>query len=678
MSISPFLPGLTIESPLAVPGAINFRPPTWPPTADWPIVVDKEGRVLSRFSDSVWILDPWANRRMVLNFGDGPRKGKRPPIDKGNADLLRIAVSWWLYGPSDVYAATTILNRFAVLRPIIVICAAEGILASELNRYPVIAEKIGKSISPSIYKRTISLLHETYESREKIGFCFLDRAGIAKLASMFSDHETKQTPYIPPRIWQYQVSQLQNFLEDILAHTNEIQACFDFCLTAYIQNYGSLQAALTSGRNSKLRPFGTPTREVEKQNGLLFHGSFQATAEKFNLDQLFRKWCGLKNDPDTFKLPIDYLSNLFSMVIHIGLAYIANFSLMRRAEAGSLRTDCLRIETDPEFGNIYLLQGPTTKTVTDDRAIWVTSPNVLIAVQALTVIAQLREKCVVTKTEGPLLLNIVATEPWAAGAVAFMPNVPKILKSYSIYTSLFPKLFDLDELRIKPRDLELARLANPTLPTKFKVGSVWSLGWHQLRRTGAINMQASGLVSDSSVQFQLKHATRAMSLYYGQNYSRIRLEKSSKTLYIQTMYETLGRELAKLTQDRFISPHGDRRKAEIVRLISTADVKQSVKLAKEGGAACREIVLGVCTNREPCPYGGIDSVAHCGGGDADDAGKNACADVLYDKTKRTLVEKLERTLNERLSVAPAESPLYESLKSQKRSVENYYHAIEEN
>lgn len=115
-----------------------------------------------------------------------------------------------------------------------------------------------------------------------------------------------------------------------------------------------------------------------------------------------------------------------------------------------------------------------------------------------------------------------------------------------------------------------------------------------------------------------------------------------------------------------------------MRLISTADVKQSVKLAKEGGAACREIVLGVCTNREPCPYGGIDSVAHCGGGDADDAGKNACADVLYDKTKRTLVEKLERTLNERLSVAPAESPLYESLKSQKRSVENYYHAIEEN
>lgn len=205
------------------------------------------------------------------------------------------------------------------------------------------------------------------------------------------------------------------------------------------------------------------------------------------------------------------------------------------------------------------------------------------------------------------------------------------------------------------------------------MGAVWPLAWHQLRRTGAVNMQASGLVSDASLQYQLKHVTRAMSLYYGQNHSQLRLEVRAHTLYVRTMYETLGRELQQLTSERFVSPHGQKRKAEIVRLISPEDAKKMIGLAKKGAVACRPIILGVCSSREPCPYGGIDNIAHCGGGDSADA--RPCPDVLYDSERLGAVDDLEHVLKERLATAQNGSPLMESLMAQQRSVESFRRVV---
>ncbi len=246
--------------------------------------------------------------------------------------------------------------------------------------------------------------------------------------------------------------------------------------------------------------------------------------------------------------------------------------------------------------------------------------------------------------------------------------------SGKVLTHQFRKVFDPEQLRISSNDFQLARLVTPTLSDEFSVGMIWPLAWHQLRRTGAVNMQASGLVSDASLQFQLKHVTRVMSLYYGQNYSHVRLEEKAHTLYVRTMYETLGREFQQLANDRFVSPHGEKRKTEIVRLISPTDAKKMLELAKKGSVAYRQILLGVCTSREPCPYGGIDSVAHCGGGDSAD-GVKPCADVLYDRNLLNLVDSLEQVLDERLVSTETGSPLRASLEAQKRSVENYRYVI---
>ncbi|MCF5044466.1 hypothetical protein GIW79_28925 [Pseudomonas sp. PA-7-1E] len=407
------------------------------------------------------------------------------------------------------------------------------------------------------------------------------------------------------------------------------------------------------------------------KTGLRFHGAFADTAKRFGIFELLERWVGRSGD-----LQVRTLTSYLKLVNRAGLAYILNFSLMRVEEAWNLRAGCLDVEHDKSFGDIFLLRGQTTKTLSDSDALWVTSPSVEVAVRAMEVISLFRSLHA-SHLEASGLAGRYLTdsyhEPWLPSRKnddhSLRPSIPP----YAALLGQYDKLFDLERLRITTEDLKLARLATPSLPEEYQVGAVWPLAWHQLRRTGAVNMQASGLVSDASLQYQLKHITRAMSLYYGQNHSRVRLEEKAHTLYVRTMYETLGRELQQLTSERFVSPHGDKRKAEIVRLISPEDAKKMIGLAKKGTVACRQILLGVCSSRVPCPYGGIDNIAHCGGGDSKDA--KPCPDVLYDSERLDAVDDLEHILKERLATAQDGSPLMESLVAQQRSLKSFRRVI---
>lgn len=175
-------------------------------------------------------------------------------------------------------------------------------------------------------------------------------------------------------------------------------------------------------------------------------------------------------------------------------------------------------------------------------------------------------------------------EPWNRKHARSNPmNVrPQFLSGAHVARS-WPKLFDQRELRITDEDLSLARQITPTLDSKtFLVGNAGPLAWHQLRRTGAVNVQASGLVSDSSVQYELKHATRAMSLHCGHGHSRVRLNDSARDEYIRAMYEVLGKQMARLFSDRFVSPHGVERKAEILKLVDPGDNERLKAAARAG------------------------------------------------------------------------------------------------
>lgn len=668
---------LDIDSPLIRTDAENFTPPSWPPPREFPVVIDRDGNVVSRYGDSSWHLWPWAKKPISLSFGDGPQRAGSGSISPPNADLLRQVAAWWLYGPQAVRTAGALRSRFVPFRALFVLCSQEGVLASDLARFPAVADRLPKTIPASQAEGALQLLHRLYEQRDQLGFTLLDRAGLSRFEAALPEHETRQTPYMPPRIWTYQVNRLREFLDDFRAHKDSIEECFRFCLDAYAKNAGSLAEVCQFGIDSGRRPFCPPKQVSGARTGAKFYGPFSEIAQRFSIEELLRRWLLQPGESmDGQGRGVRMLSSYLNLSQYASLAYILNFSMMRVEEGWSLRANCLEVENDDRFGPIYLIQGPTTKTVKDGDARWVTSPSAQVAVDVMTSVARLR---MVPADANPLVpttpedlenpyLASRSYEPWARRHAVDQPlDVRPQVLHYMQVNQDWPNLFDDDELRITETDLQMARMVTPTLDAEdFAVGKIWPLAWHQLRRTGAVNMQASGFVSDASVQYQLKHASRAMSLYYGQGYSRARLSVRAQNEYVRTMYEILGKEIARLFSDRFVSPHGAQRKTTILRLVDPADGAKLTAAAKVGSVSWRETLLGGCTKSGPCEFGGVDNVVRCGGGD----GQAPCIDALFDREKAPSLQQLGRVIALRLIDAPVDSPYRDSLEAQKRAVEN--------
>lgn len=660
------------------PAFKSLRPESWPPPRDWVVSEDRAGRPVSRWGDPVWDFSALAGKALRLNFGDGTQ-GRAGRLDGQNADLLRLVIGWLIWGPGPVRALNTVKQAFATLRPLFALCSREGILASELNRFPRVLERIPEVLSPSGFSSAIYRLHRLLDARDELGFVLVDAQGLKRLAAAAPDREVNQTPYVPPHIWRYQVARLRNCLEDYLAHQKAVESCFNFCLDAYAHNYGSLEEALAAEPVNSRLPFQAPRRTgAGTRAGVVFHGPFEATAARFGLTNLLNRWV----EPVNGRLELRQLSTYLTLIQWTGVAYIANFSLQRIEEAMSLRADCLQFEDDEKLGRVPILCGETTKTVQDSDARWPTSPSVQVAVDAAASVARLRTRCaralpvpLLTESEAdnpPLLLR--SCEPWTprssrSSALALKSKLPYL----SAFSSQFPKVFDLGELTIRERDLVIARRLTPGLPEdEFAVGKVWPLAWHQLRRTGAVNMFASGLLSDSSMQYLMKHSSRLMPLYYGRGYTQLHLNEEVAGLVTAAMYEVMAESVLSSMGERFVSPASSSGKnVAIVNIVSGKDSKALASAARRGEVPFRETRLGFCTSREVCTYGGLESVSRCAGGD----GRKPCADALFDKQRVPFVERDLERVNSILQSLPADSPRHAALLQERQALENFLDVV---
>jgi hypothetical protein len=395
-------------------------------------------------------------------------------------------------------------------------------------------------------------------------------------------------------------------------------------------------------------------------------GPFLEIAKQHDIDDLLAKWI-------TREVPrVSMLSSYMSLVTVAGLAYIANFTLQRKEEAASLRTTCLLWELDERLGRVPLICGETTKTMKDSDARWVASPSVELAVQVLTTIARLRMLCdrvndriqpSAADQKDPYLFS-TATEPWGYSlGHARRYNIRTEISDLKDIVNRYPLLFDTDALRITSDDLKIASRLTPNLPRKeFEVGKVWPLAWHQSRRTGAVNMFASGVISDSSMQQQMKHASRLMPLYY---------EEVEKAV-IKGMYEAMAQRLKAAVNDRFVSPHSPERKDVIVvNALKESEVKTLVQWAKEGKVSFRETRLGGCMKPGPCDYGGFESVARCGGGDK----SKPCSDALFDLDKEPQVRAELANVTEQIAQFGSDNPRKASLAAERGAMVNFLNVV---
>jgi hypothetical protein len=668
---------LRIDCLLVAPTSPNFRPLTWPPADDWPVVINKDGAVVSRWGDPEWDLSPWHGKPAILDFGDG-KAGKAPRVDAENARILRMIATWLIWGPRAPRSVGTVKASFWHIRQVVSLCSVNGVSAANLMRFPKVLESVPDVLPASKYGATISLLHRLYDARAVLGFTILDPRGLSKLAAAARDHDVVQTPYIPPRIWAYQVNRLHECVTDFLAHRKQVEACFMFCLRAYVGNYGSLKAAVTPRKDPGRAPFNS---NGAFRAGQTYHGQFSEIAIRYGIVDLMRKWISWEQDG----MHVWTLSAYMSLVTYAALAYVANFTLQRKEEVASLRASCLLWEEDEKLGRVPIICGETTKTDPDSDARWVASPSVDKAIEAASIVARLRMLC---DRENPILhpsesdqadpyLSSAANEPWGRGVgqVRFPYSVRQpILDLGKAMRDRYPMLFEPDQLWITAEDLELALRLTPNLPeAEFAVGELWPLAWHQYRRTGCVNMFASGVISDSSMQQQMKHSSRLMPLYYGRNHSRLRLNEDVQGAVVTAMYEAQAERLmgAVLT-DRFVSPHSPEGKvALVVNVLNAKDVKDLAAMAKRGTINFREHRLGGCMKAGACEYGGVESVARCAGGD----GAKPCTEVLYDRAKAPQVSADLRRVVTELNTLPTGHPRCIALNEERRAMENFVNVV---
>lgn len=677
MTVTDALPGLQINSPLAVPTALNFRPPTWPPPKDFPVCVDAHGSVKARYGDATWDLSPWAGTPCAVTFEGRTKSAK--VLSPYNAALLRRIAAWWLWGPVGVQKASTLQARVKSIKPLFVACSEAGISADSLSRFPAVIAAVAEQLAPSSPEAHLALLHRLWAARNQLGFELLDEQGLAILAQHLPDgHEHVQTAYIPQRIWTYQLLRLRSCLDDYLAHRDQVEGCYRFCLGEYAHNAGGSLTTAFSKKSSCWHPFayGAPNKgqPTGSRTGRRFHGEFRKTARRFGIDALLDRWINGRG-------MVQDLSVYLSLVSMVGIAYCLNFSLMRRDEGAQLRSDCLRVERDEVGDDIHLLGGVTTKTLEDDHAWWIVSPSATVAIEAMRHVAQLRldaarhnpkRNLTPAETDNPFLLA-AAAEPWCGETGG---DVRVELRPYARLIDDYPKLLDAEQLRITQDDLAVANQMTFGLDAKvYAVGNIWPLAWHQLRRTGAVNMLTSGLVSESSLQYQLKHLSRGMTRYYGQNWFKLkaRLSNDATGLFLKEKFRALAQVVASLTgNSNLVSPHGEMRRNQLLRPVSEEDFRDLEKAAKAGKISFRRTIFGGCVKSGPCPYGGISCFTPCAGKGRD----KPCPHALFDKSPaRTQgALKLRRDIKLRLLEAEAGSPLADSLEASLEATQRYLDA----
>lgn len=656
--------GLCIGVPNREPTSRSFRPPSWPPPKDWVCIEDKEGKPVSRYGDPVWHFYPWTGKTVSFRFGDGSKFSSRSSvIDPANAELLRQLVTWRGWGPRGASSVSTLINFAFPIRKIIAICSDNNILASDLSRYPAVIDKVAQALAPSQYATVVAELERLRDARQFLGFELLDAVGIQYLKAVQPHYKGEQTEYIPPRIWTYVVNRVSECINDCLIHQERIESCFAFCINSYELN-GVAEYRAKTGKTHH-NPFQT--------NNL---GHFHDMAKRFGIKDVIERWVGRIGG----QRGIRGFHTYFQLIQYAALVDITAFTLMRIAEAASVRWNCLLWHDDPVYGRIPLIQAETTKTDLDDSALWITSPSIEPSIRALQFIAKMRLSCVGRWSEenNPNLIT-TALEPWGGGRKsAKKPGIQVHILALSEAVRQFPLLFDLQQLKLNESDLKIAKNVCPTLnPEQAQVGKVWRLAWHQFRRTGAVNMFASAEISDSSIQLQMKHLTRLMPIYYGRGNTALHLNDAVRVLLVNAQYEAMGRQLAEVHTDRFLSPYGDEHKARLlapanggepVNLINEGDAQHYEKAARKRLLNFRLTSLGGCMKNGQCDGDCVSSVGDCAGGD----GGAPCANVLFDRARAEANQKRLLGVIKQLESTPPDTPRSRFLEQERRGLENYF------
>jgi hypothetical protein len=569
------------------------------PSDDFVLCRDSLGEVTARYSDEEWDFSPYTS------IGSYPVKLILPDSLYSCCDIKWILFLHIYYSDSSRcgHMTTNSLRSKCYF----------------LKKVSYYSERVGRSIIDvlSTEKDVIGLLDYIKNDRGnllhfKAVTSFLSRLGeqVARFRVLISSNilnvitvyqsalkENKQTAIIPPRIYLSLIGKFDSFLKGYADNSSGIKDLISIVAEncCYARGIPSQKRIVISRTGGKRR----------------WSLNFEEAAEVHGLKKYF----------DLYKVyNLATLKGHLSRVQNAARVCVHAYSGMRDAEVKSLRHGCLT-----QTGGVYRISGITTKMLgVEKTATWITSKAVCLAIESLEsivdMVAFFSSEVSTDRSDYPLFITLQYMIFSKDKLFKKPPN------GYSISTIKITGFKHLDESRvvIEEEDFKELERIDPFRDwqalEEFSPGSLWPISSHQFRRSLVVYMAQSGIVSLTSLKYQLKHLTKDMVIYYLWGSSRasplsidngIALEindikpRMDALAYIHDVL---------LNEEDLIGGHGIWLKNNVkdrksINIIENFDEIESQ--IKSGMLAYSETPLGGCSTSEPCNKKLLRAVSAC-------------------------------------------------------------------
>ena len=581
---------------------------------DQPISNTRDGRILSRYGDDTWDLTPYAFRVLRLSFRYAGASGAES-VRYANKLLFKRVMFWLLYGTGLTLSIRTVQHLHSTYRTIYKFCIDNNVIASELCVNPQMQTRLVAAINPYQRRVAVSLIRKMYVDRDLLGFYILSPTNANMLSALSRKVQFSQTPCIPERVFFYVVQRCSDIVDKYILNEMSIRQLYDYCASASIRMRQEL------GSTAKYaRVYQSGSSSTRRNIGALEHFSgkqFEAWLDDLQLRE------PITNLISPASLGPRTLGAYLTCVALASRILVCALSGMREQEHRTLERDCHEVRDDSLLGPVHLIRGRTTKTLQQRTAYWVSCSLAETAISAARSISTLRAEYAEKFRElnahgGAIKTNLLfdrSSDPWFgamhhAYAANVNPDATKAGGLSNLLESAENQLFDPIQMTITKSDLHQALRLSPDLNReKFLVGKPWPLAWHQFRRTLVCLALGSG-VSLPAMAWQLKHAGPAMTMYYGNNYFDLPQDKALGEAFANAQLDMLCIKGGELTSDAYF-PTIQGHTHPLIRVLNVADTKTMRKLAREGKVSIRDTAIGVCTNLDPCSYGGWEHITEC-------------------------------------------------------------------
>lgn len=606
--------------------------------------VDQEGNIISRFGDDTWNFSSFGGKTKI-QFGE---------FDDTNKALFKQLMYYMIYSHLFPGSYNSLTSFYMSYQNIFRACAKYKLDVRDIHRFPKVIEETAQGYakaSPSMFKVSIYHFHQALKNQDQIGFLLLSEKNITAFKQFDPSYTFGQTPYIPNHIWIKLIQYLDSVLDDFETHQNKLGALYHYLS----------KTTLLNEKNGVSKKSSSPFNKSEATDKIYYGGTFDAYLLANDLLGLFEKYTQkivLKGfDGGLPKYTIDQFSYLLNSISTTCYLYVLFYSIMRKNEASSLRTDCLHVENDERLGAFYLLTGETTKTDPDSDARWVVPKRVKRVIEIAQTLVDWKLRYIEPTKEAPHLFQnlTVWNSAYRTSTARSFASFVNTIEDRGAY------FFGLHQFKITQEDYDEALALTPSLIRQewFKVGNEWQFAWHQFRRTLAVHF-AVNKVALSSTQFQMKHGTREQQFHYQNNSGRLRLNRVSEQEVVNEYYAEMARNIASVLNGEGVLPHAKSPiKDAVVRIITDGDREKLLKAQKNGVVSARKNIIGWCMKDE-CKFGGFTTIAPCTGGD----GGKPCSDVVIDRARANEFKDDLVYYEKKMSEAPVDSPMHKAFKAE--------------